>query len=154
MDALGAGTSGSRGPLAKPSELLGVSYGGRLLNGAAGQAADTQEDKPSVALLRCTLLQLQRALTQNGSLSDALKEALASEERISVMLRKHKIQLEEAAAEDAAAAEKNREIMNAELEGAKRQEEENRSLILAEMEQMRKAALEAKDAAKAEASVC
>lgn len=145
--------AGGLGPVAKQTELLGVGYSGRLLNGAGGQAGDSAEEEPSAALLRITLLQLQRALTQNAALSDALRAALAGEERTSTLLRQHKLSLEEAAARNSAAVERTRSLMAAELDAAKKHAEEACSLMAAEVEKTKKSATEAREAAEAETSV-
>ncbi|KAL8270844.1 hypothetical protein Esti_005215 [Eimeria stiedai] len=144
---------GSRGLLSKQTGgMLASAYGGgRLVNGSGGQQGlDASEENPTAALLRLTLLQLQRVLTQNAALSDALRGALAGEERTCASLQQHKVILEEAAAQNAAATDRARSLIAAEVQAAHTSAQEARDTMNAEVKRIQQEAEEARSLMAAE----
>ncbi|KAL8440382.1 hypothetical protein Efla_000270 [Eimeria flavescens] len=140
---------GARGVAAK-QDLLAAGYGSRLLNGSGGQAAEGSDETPSAALLRLTLLQLQRVLTQNAALSDALREAVEGEEKTSALLRQHKTQLDEAAARNSAAALRARSLMASELHAAHKAAQEARDAVAVELKKAQQEAADVRSLMAAE----
>ena len=132
-----------------------------LMNGTGGSGAvDTPEDACSV-LLRLSLLQQQRALTQNLSLANALSAAAEGEERVCRLLQQQQQQLQQSAAAAAAAAEKSRTAMQAELAAAwskvqqlQQQLEEIKQQTAKEISQAQQNAAAANAAAEQAQAVC
>lgn len=133
---------GGRGPLGQGAPPLGGALGGPLCWGPSvldggevpGVLEACREGRGLPSLLRLTLLQLQRALTQNAALADGLREAASGGEATISLLSRHKVRLEEAAERNAAATHKALKMLTAQLQAAQSAAEEARGRWEAKVE--------------------